>query len=118
MSYRKLKDGSEYKIGKRFVHIRNKDTKYKKVVEKSEIGFGFNLNDDNRNRAYYMITPGMIRDFIADGKIGPPERYFPHCDHSNVKRTLCAAPFDAEIHEKIRYCVLCDDCYKENAWQI
>lgn len=113
--YRKLNNGVEYTIGKSFCVIRQKDNNIRMVVNKSDIGFdrGF----DDRGRPKFLITPGMVRDYFHDGKIGPAEKYFPACS-CNAPKTLTSVPFTREICGKIIYEVLCDHCIHESLMAI
>lgn len=113
--YRKLNNGVEYTIGKSFCVIRQKDKNIRMVVNKSDIGFdrGF----DERGRPRFLITPGMVRDYFHNGKIGPAEKYFPSCSCKATKKLTCN-PFKREIHDKIVYEVLCDHCIHESCMSI
>lgn len=97
---RKLRDGTEFKIGKSFVRIRNKETKLSLTVPKDEIS------------VRGIVTPKMIVDYIYDGRISNDiSRYFESCAHRNSERVLRVNPFAREIQEKTLYFFTCDECY-------
>jgi len=56
----------------------------------------------------------MIKDYIL-GIPRTPDKYFGGCSCKDVKKTLRALPFDAEIYGKLELRVICDDCYERNA---
>ena len=103
-------DGASYRfiIGKSFVAIRRKGDN--RDVPRTE----FVLPDSS-----YVedgpITPGMVADYIRDGKVKSPEHYFPACDCEGVAKWLCANPFAVEIDQKVHYVVLCDNCFEKIA---
>lgn len=97
----------EYNIGKEFVVIRQRDVNGNNVIPKGDIGFSWKDN--------FLITPGMIRDYIDKGHKGSLETYFPHCKCTGVAKTLTCLPFDAEIYGKIVLGVYCQDCLAANA---
>jgi hypothetical protein len=108
--YRQLQQGYEYQIGKIFINIRNKSIGYKQLLKKEE--FGAPVGDKK-----YIVTPGMIWDFISIGKIKDYSNYFPHCDHNKPKR-LRASPFMKEIHNKLVFGFYCEDCTHESEMAI
>jgi len=101
--YRNLKVGNvqyKFNIGKRFVAIKSDEgTEH---IEKSAIGF--------ERYGDFIITPKMLRDYILGNK-QTVEHYFPTCSCEGVEKSLTINPFENEIHDRVLYRVLCEDCY-------
>jgi len=78
----------EYSIGKKWVSVRNKTTKFKDIVEKEIIGFAHGYG--------YVVTPQMIVNFMLGRPKLKIEECFPTCDCVGVKKRLDFMP-----HNKI-----------------
>ena len=114
MSYRKLDIHGrvyEYTIGKQFVKFRAGD-----AVPLEKIGHP--LGNDR-----FMVTPGTITEYLTTGKVYQGPRHccnfrsvVHHCE--NMVTNLRPLPFDREIHDKLNYRFICDDCYARNAEEI
>jgi hypothetical protein len=109
--YRKLQDGFEFQISKNNCVIRNKDTQYRKILTKNELGF--HLYRDN-----YIITPKMVMDYIRDGSLKDVSNYFPTCSCKGVEKHLGYIPYESEINGKAIYRVWCEECFHQNAMDI
>jgi len=110
--FRKLKDGYEYVVGKHNLVIRNKEQKYHKVIPKKEIGYLWRKDT-------YIITPGMIRDYIEKGASNDDKWvYFDPCSCDSTPKRICYNPFSAEIYGIRRLTALCDSCHHESCMAI
>ena len=61
----------------------------------------------------WLITPGMIKDYIINGKIKEAQNYLQTCK-CNAEKFITVVTFDAEIYGKIKYVYWCDKCYENN----
>lgn len=98
-------DGKQfrYNIGKKFIEIRSDDGK--ELIERKDMEF---VEDG-------PITPKMIRDYILGKLSKDPSKYFPTCQCTGVDKRLRVDPFAAEIHQKVIWEVMCEDCYNKSA---
>lgn len=107
--FRKLNDGYEYQIGRRFVCIRNKDIKYRVVIPKEDVGISYG----NPNNPTVMVTPGAIAYWLEHGKRQPDEMFVQYKCSCNSPKTLCWDPYQDEIYRKKILCYLCEKCLHE-----
>lgn len=112
--YRKLKDGYEYQIGRKFVCIRNKEAKYREVIPKEDIGFSYGSRDNPK----VFVTPGAIAYWVEQGKRQPDEMFATRKCRCDAPKSLGWNPFESEIYERGVLCYYCEDCFHQSAMDI
>lgn len=112
----------QYTIGKKFIKIWNPAGKSQVVSLPKFMGWSEEGLSKIQRQKLLTITPKHIRNFILLGSGGEPE------DVSNTVCRCCGRlcpsvqrsvePFAAEIYEKKRVVIWCEDCLDRNAMDI